>query len=120
MSQPPVRPAGRIRHRIQDITLGSTISKYPIDLKVLVDNVEVFRLPQIAPGQLLHWTSIPARDVLKESEVTIRVYEIHRWGRRRVALAQYKISAIESQREATIASDNPKYTATIVFPDPQP
>ncbi|KAG9095932.1 hypothetical protein FS749_009460 [Ceratobasidium sp. UAMH 11750] len=59
MSQPPVPPADRIRHRIENITLASTNSKYPISLKVLVDNVEVFRLPEIARGQLLRWTAIP-------------------------------------------------------------
>ncbi|KAG8706351.1 hypothetical protein FRC08_001123 [Ceratobasidium sp. 394] len=121
MSQPPVPPADRIRHRIENITLASTNSKYPICLKVLVDNVEVFRLPEIARGQPLRWTAIPACDVPKESEVTIRVYEMHRFGRRlRVASVQYRVSAVESQREANIDSDNPQYTATIVFPEPQP
>ncbi|KAG9073756.1 hypothetical protein FRC06_011170, partial [Ceratobasidium sp. 370] len=120
MSQPPVRPADRIRHRIENITLGSATSNYPIDLKVLVDDIEVFRLPQVARRQPLHWTSVPTCDVSNESEVSIRVYEIHTWGRRRVASVQYNVSAADGQREVKTASDNPKYTATIVFPDPRP
>ncbi|KAG9095930.1 hypothetical protein FS749_009458 [Ceratobasidium sp. UAMH 11750] len=60
-------------------------------------------------------------DVSKESEVTIRVHEMHSFGRKlRVASVQYRVSAVESQREAKIDSDNSQYTATIVFPEPQP
>ncbi|KAG8736116.1 hypothetical protein FRC10_009699, partial [Ceratobasidium sp. 414] len=100
MSRPPVWPADRIRHRIEEITLGSTNSKYPISLKVLVDDAEVFRLSPVAPGQPLRWTDIAALDVSKESEVSIRVYEVHRWGQKRVALASYKISAVKDQHQA--------------------
>ncbi|KAG8742003.1 hypothetical protein FRC10_002120 [Ceratobasidium sp. 414] len=120
MSQLPVRPADRIRHRIENIALGSATSKYPISLKVLVDDVEASRLPEIPRGQPLNWTGVPACDVSKDSEIGIRVYEIHRWGRRRVASVRYKVSAVEGQREANIDFENPKYTATITFPDPQP
>ncbi|KAG8736279.1 hypothetical protein FRC10_009485, partial [Ceratobasidium sp. 414] len=60
MSRPPVGPADRIRHRIEEITLESTNSKYPISLKVLVDDAEVFRLAPIARGQPLRWTNITA------------------------------------------------------------
>ncbi|KAG9084402.1 hypothetical protein FRC06_004097, partial [Ceratobasidium sp. 370] len=120
MSQ-PTRPPDRIRHRIEEIILDSTASKYPISLKVLVDDVEVFLLPPIAPSQPLCWTSIPVRDVSKESVISIRVYEIHSLRRKtRVATMRYKILEVEGQREAKIGSDNPAYSAKIVFPDPQP
>ncbi|KAG9091295.1 hypothetical protein FS749_016643 [Ceratobasidium sp. UAMH 11750] len=121
MSQHPVPPADRIHHHIENITLGLTNPKYPISLKVLVDNVEVFRLPEIARGQTLHWARIPPCDVSRESEVTIRVYEMHKLGRKlRVASVRYGVSSVEGQREAKIGSDNPLYTATIVFLNPQP
>ncbi|KAG9097658.1 hypothetical protein FRC06_007336 [Ceratobasidium sp. 370] len=54
--------------------------------------------------------------VLKESEVTIRVYEIHTFIRKpRVATMQYRVSEVEDRREAEIGSDNPTYAATVLF-----
>ncbi|KAG9091010.1 POC1 centriolar protein A, partial [Ceratobasidium sp. 370] len=41
------------------------------------------------------------------------------WGRKRVASLQYKVSAVEDQGETKIDSENSKYTATIVFSNPQ-
>ncbi|KAG8687890.1 hypothetical protein FRC08_011718 [Ceratobasidium sp. 394] len=121
MSQAPIRGPDKIRHRIEEITLEPTTSKYPISLKVLVDNVEVFRLPEIAQGQPLHWTSVPVCDVSRASEVTIRVYEIHTFGRKqRVASAHYIVSVVEGQPEAEIASDSRAYAAKITFFTPRP
>ncbi|KAG8717291.1 hypothetical protein FRC08_007841, partial [Ceratobasidium sp. 394] len=121
MSQAPIRGPDKIRHRIEEITLEPTTSKYPISLKVLMDNVEVFRLPEIARGQPLHWTSVPACDVSRESEVTIRVNEIHTFGRKRVALVKYTVSAVEGQREAKIpGSGSPAYIAKMTFLNPRP
>ncbi|KAG9101393.1 hypothetical protein FS749_007481 [Ceratobasidium sp. UAMH 11750] len=108
----------RSRHRIQEIGLGPSSSKYDISAKLLLDGKEIHKLRSIKKGQPLRWADlvIPC-DVDPDSELVVQVTEEHVFREDRVGLAKYRISRVANDNEVSIGCDNQMFTVKLNFFD---
>ncbi|KAF8595292.1 hypothetical protein BDV93DRAFT_528805 [Ceratobasidium sp. AG-I] len=92
-----------VRHRIEDITLEPNISKFPIELRLLVDGQEVYRFVPVKTGDPLRWDLISTPcDVHLQSQVVLMFTEQHRLSaQNRVGFLEYIVSDLQGEPTVT-------------------
>ncbi|KAG9094935.1 POC1 centriolar protein A [Ceratobasidium sp. UAMH 11750] len=114
------QPQGRVRHRIAQIRLEPPTSKHAISLKVLVDDQEVRRSPEVAAGRSLLWADAFECSVLPTSRINIRVYENRMWKRSRIGSVEYIIPDVAGRLETSLECDTRRFTVILSLSGPEP
>ncbi|KAF8598067.1 hypothetical protein BDV93DRAFT_353588 [Ceratobasidium sp. AG-I] len=97
------------RHRIQEITLSPTPSKYPIELELLIDDTPVYGLPVVAAGNPLRWDlALHPCDVRSDSKIKLKFIEKHFPSQRnRVGYAEYFVVDVGDKASVHFQAGDP-------------
>ncbi|KAG8719047.1 hypothetical protein FRC08_003792 [Ceratobasidium sp. 394] len=114
-SKRPLKDSKTSRRRLQEIELTPAISACPVEIKIVVDGKELYRLPRIERKNILHWKDLVLPcDLRDDSNLTVQITEI-RTLRNRVGFAVYRMSQAANSDDLSTECYNRIYTSKVVF-----
>ncbi|KAG8700608.1 hypothetical protein FRC08_004606 [Ceratobasidium sp. 394] len=110
----------RVRLRIKSIDIDfQPRTKYPINLKVLLNGVKQYVAEAVGKDQALHWEGLNPIDADASGLLEIRVYELHWYGKKRERIGSVSLPVSElanAQPSITVhdTSASPSFSVTVV------
>ncbi|KAG9090935.1 hypothetical protein FS749_000190 [Ceratobasidium sp. UAMH 11750] len=111
----------RVRLRIKSLDIDfQSRTKYPINLKILLNGVKQYVTQAISRDQALHWERLNPIDANENELLEIRVYELHWHGKKRERVGSVSIPVTEltnAQASITVydTSASPSFSVIVAL-----
>ncbi|KAG9085884.1 hypothetical protein FS749_004044 [Ceratobasidium sp. UAMH 11750] len=110
----------RVRLRIKSLDVDfQSRTKYPINLKILLNGVKQYVTQAIGRDQALHWERLNPIDADANELLEIRVYELHWYGKReRIGSISLPVSELTNAQASITVHDtsaSPSFSVTVAL-----